>query len=441
MSVKNTAAKPESGFEKTYKNILKKNEIRANGILMTILLIISLTYLISQLFGGLGLFKADDYVSSVIFFVTTCFCFISIAVAARFDCEATVVKYLLVLSIEFIAFSVTLYSVYGYMIFFAIPLVASLVYSDILFTAVFSFITYGFFILYVAVAPYFGLSVNYFDISGINIPSGTVLTVGESLTDTLVEAGIINDRTIFANQISLIIVGSFALFAIAGISIVVTFHAAKMLKQSATDSEERLKDERRIDEANEKMMLSQLRPHFLYNCLTAIMAIDGNPPETVAAIGSFAKYLRTNLDSLECDDTIPFEKELEHIKRYLSLEKLRFDDRLETEFDIETTDFSVPPLSVQMAVENAVVHGVSKKPEGGKVTLKVTEENGSCVITVEDNGLGFDMKEYAIAPEGHVGIKNITSRVETLCGGTVNIDSAKGRGTKVTITVPKQTQE
>lgn len=408
MSEKKSAVQTDGFYEKIYKDIRKKNEKRANSSLVSILLIISLAYLISQFINGIKILDSNDAVSSVFFIATTCFSFISIATALRFDCEAVGIKYMLMLSVELIAFAVTLYSVYGYLIFLALPVIASLIYSDFLFTAIFSIVTYIFFIMYVVLAPYFG-SVGDYAVS-----------------------------TVLSNQISLLIIGSFAIIGISLIALLVALNSTRMLEQSAQDSAKMIEKERQLTATNERIMMSQLRPHFLYNCLTAIMAIDGNPPETVSAIGSFAKYLRTNLNSIESEGKITFDKELEHIKRYLSLEQLRFDERLKTEFDIRETAFEIPPLTVQMAVENAVVHGVSKKPEGGIIKLSAVKENCNFVIKVEDNGLGFDMTEYEKNSEGHVGIKNIRSRIKNTCDGSVSIESEPGKGTKVTIIIPEK---
>lgn len=134
-----------------------------------------------------------------------------------------------------------------------------------------------------------------------------------------------------------------------------------------------MKEEQQLIEYKNLSMMSQLQPHFLYNSLTAIMGIEGNPPETKKAISDFAKYLRGNLDSIKSRNLIPFEQELKHVEAYVNLEKLRFGDKLNVIYKIETVKFEVPVLCVQMMVENAIKHGITPKKGKGTVNIIVKE--------------------------------------------------------------------
>lgn len=424
-------------FGQIYNEILTKNEIKANLLFSKIVLVTVLAYMAVQLSGQNKAGMRIDVVSSIMFFICTCFSLTSVAGCFFFDGKGFALKYALLLSVLFIAFSSTLYSVYGYIIFFALPIIASLIYSEIFITAVISAATYIMFIIYVAVSPYYGLSVDYFDLSNIIIPEGTLIKITGTLSETLENSGYITDAVILSTQVSTLIAGSFALLVIIAIAVIIALNNSKVLKESAQSIEKQLENERKIAKANEKIILSQLRPHFLYNSLTAIMAIDGNPPETMNAIASFAKYLRTNLNSLEDDSLIPFSKELSHIEHYLALEKLRFEDKIKVVKDIKDEDFMLPPLCVQMAVENAVKHGISKKPEGGTLTLMSYANEKNHIIKVADNGCGFDMKAYNENSDKHIGIKSMVSRIEN-AGGSVDIASAPGEGTVITFTIPKE---
>lgn len=209
-----------------------------------------------------------------------------------------------------------------------------------------------------------------------------------------------------------------------------------------------IEQERKLAEDKTYTMLSQLQPHFLYNSLTAIMAIEGNPPKTKRAIADFAKYLRGNLDSLNHFEMIPFEQELVHIENYVNLEKLRFEEKLRVDYRIETTDFRVPVLSVQMMVENAIKHGITPKPGGGTVKITVKESINCYKIIVEDNGVGFQMENHpgeqktnAANERSHVGIKNTMHRLQVLAGASLKIDSTPGVGTKAIITIPMEEGE
>lgn len=132
--------------------------------------------------------------------------------------------------------------------------------------------------------------------------------------------------------------------------------------------------EKQLLQSKISIMLSQIQPHFLYNSLTAIRQLcDIDPQKAKQAVTLFARYLRGNTESLTTAHCIPFEKELEHVKSYLALEQIRFEDELQVEYDIQAHGFLLPSLSLQPLVENAVRHGVSKKAGGGKVTIRTTE--------------------------------------------------------------------
>lgn len=188
-----------------------------------------------------------------------------------------------------------------------------------------------------------------------------------------------------------------------------------------------------------QIMLSQMQPHFLYNVLTTIsgMCEMENAIEARDVVNHFADYFRTNLESLGKENMISFEKELEHIKTYLWLEKVRFEDSLNICYEIETTDFSLPSLTVQPIVENAVKHGVLPKDGMGTVIVRTFETSRDYVIVVEDDGVGFENNECEDSVRTHIGIDNVTKRLEIICNGTLDIKSEKGKGTVVTIYIPK----
>ncbi len=184
--------------------------------------------------------------------------------------------------------------------------------------------------------------------------------------------------------------------------------------------------------------LSQIQPHFLYNSLTSIYRLcDVKPEAAKDAISSFSKYLRGNLDSIKSTKMITFGEELEHIRAYLALEKIRYDDYLQIIYDIKTTDFFVPPLTVQPLVENAVNHGISDLPEGGCITISTDETERYYEIRVIDNGVGFNQDEMLQDNRSHIGISNVRSRLEIMCSGILTIESNKNSGTVAVIRIPK----
>lgn len=184
-------------------------------------------------------------------------------------------------------------------------------------------------------------------------------------------------------------------------------------------------------------MMSQIRSHFVFNVLNAISGMCKYDPEMADdTVVCFARYLRNNIDIMEDDKSIPFSKEIEQLEDYVTLEQIRFGDKIEFYTDIETDRFVIPPLILQPIVENAIKHGVSKKMTNGNIILRVREEDGNVIITVEDDGVGFDMSE--LTKEKSVGLRNIRFRLAQLAGGTMDIQSKVGVGTTVTITMPKR---
>lgn len=198
--------------------------------------------------------------------------------------------------------------------------------------------------------------------------------------------------------------------------------------------------QRQLTEANASLMISQIQPHFLYNALNTIKyLIRKNPQTAERAVIDFSYYLRGNMDSLSQKEPVPFSAELDHIKHYCSIELLRFPDTLNIFYDIQDSDFSVPALSVQPIVENAIKHGVTKNPEGGSVTLSTYADEQFHYIGVEDDGIGFDPQNTLYTDDrSHIGLENIRKRFRTVLNAEVFINSTPGIGTTVTVKIPKR---
>lgn len=186
-------------------------------------------------------------------------------------------------------------------------------------------------------------------------------------------------------------------------------------------------------------MLSQIQPHFLYNSLTAVMCLcDTNPRQAKESIADFADYLRGNLDSLKEQKLISFEKELEHVKKYLKLEELRFKNNLQIKYDIKVMEFMIPALTIQPLVENAIKHGVAQKMGVGTVIISTRETEKEYVIEVKDNGAGFENKEASNNSNSHIGINNVRTRLEMMIHARLEIKSEAGCGTTVSVFIPKK---
>ena len=196
--------------------------------------------------------------------------------------------------------------------------------------------------------------------------------------------------------------------------------------------------ERELGESRIAIILSQIQPHFLFNALGAIAALcRRDPAQAEQTLLNFSDFLRGNLDSLTADRTIPFERELRHTQNYLAIEQVRFGERLRVEWDIGATLFRLPPLTLQPLVENAVRYGVTKRENGGTVRISTRETPDACEVAVEDDGLGFDPMQIHEDGRSHIGIQNVRERLESMCGGTLTIDSQPGIGTRAVIVIPR----
>jgi len=191
-------------------------------------------------------------------------------------------------------------------------------------------------------------------------------------------------------------------------------------------------------EAQIKVMMSQIQPHFIYNSLSSISTlIPINPDKAQKALDDFTEYLRHNLSSLSETKLIPFESEFRHIETFIALEKIRFNDRINTYFDIKAKDFFVPPLSLQPIVENAIKHGILNRIEGGTLTIRTFETDDAYVVRIIDDGVGFDINSVDFESNTHIGINNIKSRLNAMCNAEIEIESEPGQGTEVRVTFYK----
>ena len=196
------------------------------------------------------------------------------------------------------------------------------------------------------------------------------------------------------------------------------------------------KNKQKLTEANIKIMLSQIQPHFLYNTLAVIRGLCTTDSEKAKeAINDFSVFLRANMESLANEKSIPFEQELIHTTSYLNLITQMYGENIKVEYDIKTTGFKIPALSLQPLVENAVHKGIRKKEGGGSILIRTQEVENYFKIIISDDGVGFDLN--ILKENGHFGIQNVRTRLALMCDGIMNVDSKIGKGTIVEILIPK----
>ena len=211
-------------------------------------------------------------------------------------------------------------------------------------------------------------------------------------------------------------------------------HSANVLNER---TERLARSEVELSESRIAVMVSQIQPHFLFNTLDSIYVLcDEDVERAKRAIDEFSQFLRTNLNSLKQMQPVSIESELEHVKVYLELEKLSMEDLLEYEIDRQAGGFMVPALSVQTLAENAVKHGVAKRPEGGTVRVRTREQPDCYLVSIVDDGVGFKEDSPKSGEEG-IGIENTRARLAAMCSGTLEVNSTPGVGTTVIMKIPK----
>ncbi|RKN83926.1 ATP-binding protein [Paenibacillus ginsengarvi] len=192
---------------------------------------------------------------------------------------------------------------------------------------------------------------------------------------------------------------------------------------------------------------SQIKPHFLYNVLNSIVALSHTNMERSRTLTTdLASYLRGSFRFSNLDISVLFREELHLIETYLHIEQARFKDRIRFESDIapDMLDAAIPPLLLQPLIENAVRHGIGQKPEGGTVKLSAYTAEGHHLFRIEDDGVGMDREQlgrlfdYESQEQNGVGLLNINKRLKYKYGTKLELESAPGRGTKVTVRIPAE---
>lgn len=191
---------------------------------------------------------------------------------------------------------------------------------------------------------------------------------------------------------------------------------------------------------------AQIKPHFLFNTLNTIIALsqmDDQAEKTIDLLKHFGKYLYKSFDPQNIERIAPIDHELELVRSYLYVEKVRFDEKLQIKWDVDDhLALFVPPLSIQTLVENAVRHGLMSTIDGGILSIKVKRENDFVTISVSDNGGGMEQAQIdelltseMVKGKG-IGIRNTQKRLLQLYGEGLQINSSLGKGTTVSFRVP-----
>jgi signal transduction histidine kinase len=183
---------------------------------------------------------------------------------------------------------------------------------------------------------------------------------------------------------------------------------------------------------------AQLNPHFLFNTLNtiAVRARDGDGPGTVRMVEQLSDVLRRTLSRHRANE-VTLQDELDLVGQYLAIEQARFPDRLRPWFEVEPAAraAAVPSFALQHLVENAIRHGIARRPGAGVLRISARRAGDSLEVSVQDDGVGFDV--MADPPKGH-GIANTRERLHVLYGSHASLSFARadGGGTIAILRVP-----
>ena len=211
----------------------------------------------------------------------------------------------------------------------------------------------------------------------------------------------------------------------------------------------------RLRKAEFELLQSQINPHFLYNTLDAIvwLAEAGEQRKVVSMVGSLSEFFRTSLN--QGKDIISVKEELQHVKSYLEIQQVRYQDILNYEIHVpkDLYRYTIPKITIQPLVENALYHGIKNKRGPGRIILSGRKEKDFFVLQIEDNGIGISeerlqqvrdgMKNKVFTENDIYGLYNVNERIRLNFGEDygISIESSHGKGTVVEIILPYVEQE
>ncbi|MDO5418059.1 MAG: sensor histidine kinase [Lachnospiraceae bacterium] len=213
---------------------------------------------------------------------------------------------------------------------------------------------------------------------------------------------------------------------------------------------EKIEMEKRLDAARLEILKSQINPHFLFNTLNMIacMAKLEGAATTEKMITSLSNLFRYNLKTSE--QIVPLEQELRVVRDYMYIQQMRFGGRIQFECQVkaDAKQIRIPAFTLQPLVENAIIHGLSKKEQGGRLLLKVWQKDELVIVSVADTGLGMaeeERKKLEAALEGKrtakvgIGLGNIYHRIHSIYqDGQLRIFSKAGSGTVIQMWIPQR---
>lgn len=191
----------------------------------------------------------------------------------------------------------------------------------------------------------------------------------------------------------------------------------------------------RLKNAELDLLQRQISPHFIYNTMNAMSGLcKQDPAKADELINLFAKYLRSNIDTLGNKKLVTFKQELDNVSCFVNIISIRYQEEYDLIYNLQVTDFEIPIFSLEPIVENAIVHGLRNTNKDKYIFITTKREENKIHIVVKDNGKGFEPNHE----NGHLstGLKNVAYRLENLLQAKLEINSQVGFGTSVDIWIP-----
>lgn len=208
----------------------------------------------------------------------------------------------------------------------------------------------------------------------------------------------------------------------------------------------------RLRKAEFELLQAQINPHFLYNTLDTIvwLAEAGDQKRVVSMVGNLSDFFRTSLN--QGKDIIPIREELAHVRSYLEIQQVRYQDILRYEITVpeDLYEYKIPKITIQPLVENALYHGIKNKRGQGTITITGERSENGFVLYVRDNGIGMiqerlnevraGIQKLSYTGKEIYGLYNVNERIRLNFGETygISIESTYGEGTCVSISLPDQ---
>jgi two-component sensor histidine kinase len=246
----------------------------------------------------------------------------------------------------------------------------------------------------------------------------------------------------------------FVCLTVCGVVLLVSLIIKKQIRSTITKKEKEHQDHVRFIKSEYKALNALMNPHFIFNSLNNVQSLVNNNDKlnAIEYLAIFADLIRQNMHNIS-NETISLEKEMNLVKNYLLLEKLRFEDQLNYSINIEDnlflSEIMVPPLLIQPLVENAIKHGILPLKSLGRqgfIHVNVYEESGMLFVSVKDNGIGIKASKEKRILHRSFGLENLRSRIQQLSiiqGKEISFQlsdltdsNGKHQGTVATISMP-----